>query len=153
MKLKTRIARPQHSRRAAAIPVVTVAAPPSAEACHKCGGSGVFIAYTGRIVGHCFRCRGSGIEGGHAVAVSRWDGLAAKIRMTPPWMLFAWLAATAVLYAYFGHLILFIAGVVIVVRCWYWLSLRFPWTMTFVNFFIGALLSGGRGRGDYRGRY
>jgi hypothetical protein len=74
------------------------------------------------------------------------DNLAAKIRATPPWLLFAWLAATAVVYAFFGRLILLIVGLVLLVRGWLWLSLRFPLTMMFVNSFIAALLRSGRRR-------
>jgi hypothetical protein len=74
------------------------------------------------------------------------DGLAAKIRSTPPWVLFLWLAATEVVYAYVGKLILFIVGFVLVIRGWLWLSFRFPLTMLFVNSFIAALLGGRRRR-------
>jgi hypothetical protein len=74
------------------------------------------------------------------------DDLAAKIRATPPWILFTWLAATAVVYAYVSKLILFIVGLVLFVRGWWWLSMRFPVTMTFINYFIVALLRGGRRR-------
>ena len=78
---------------------------------------------------------------------SHWsDNLAAKIRSTPPWLLFAWLAATAVVYAFFGRLVLFIAAVVLFVRLWWYLTNRFPRTMIVVNFFIAALLGGGRRR-------
>ena len=78
---------------------------------------------------------------------SYWaDGLAARIRATPPWVLFAWLATTAVAYAFFGRLILFIAAVVLFVRLWWYLTNRFPRTMNVVNFFIAALLGGGRRR-------
>jgi hypothetical protein len=74
------------------------------------------------------------------------DNLAAKIRSTPPWVLFLWLAATAVIYAYVGKLILFIIAAVLFVRGWIWLSWRFPMTMIFVNTFISALMSNGRRR-------
>ena len=78
---------------------------------------------------------------------SRWDnGLAAKIRSTPPWVLFLWLALTAAVYAYVGKLILFIIGFVLFVRDRVWLSMRFPLTMLFANSFIAALLGGGRQR-------
>ena len=30
------------------------------ETCPKCGGSGVFLGYTGRVLGNCFNCKGSG---------------------------------------------------------------------------------------------
>jgi uncharacterized Zn finger protein (UPF0148 family) len=30
------------------------------ETCPKCGGSGRFIGYTGRVVGNCFHCKGTG---------------------------------------------------------------------------------------------
>lgn len=30
------------------------------EDCHKCGGRGKFISYTGRVVGDCFACKGAG---------------------------------------------------------------------------------------------
>jgi rRNA maturation protein Nop10 len=30
------------------------------EPCPKCGGSGKFLGYTGRVVGQCFTCKGSG---------------------------------------------------------------------------------------------
>ncbi len=78
----------------------------------------------------------------HRQRASRWtDNLVAKIRYTPPWVLFA-----AVVYAYVGKLILFIIAVALFVCGWIWLSWRFPMTMIFVNSFIAALLGGGRGR-------
>ena len=78
---------------------------------------------------------------------SRWtDNLAAQIRNTPPWVMFMWLAATAIVYAYVGKLILFIVGFVLFIRGWVWLSMRFPLTMLFANSFIAALLGGGRQR-------
>lgn len=42
-----------------------VAVDPSAWAtikCRKCGGGGKFIGYTGRAVGDCFACKGSGVH-------------------------------------------------------------------------------------------
>jgi hypothetical protein len=30
------------------------------EPCRKCGGGGKFIGYTGRVVGNCFTCKGTG---------------------------------------------------------------------------------------------
>lgn len=78
---------------------------------------------------------------------SHWsDNLAAKIRSTPPWVLFAWLAVTAVSYSFFGRLILLIAAIVGIVRGWWWLSMRFPRTMIVINSIVAALLSGRRRR-------
>ena len=57
------------------------------------------------------------------------DNLAAKIRATPPWVLFMWLALTAIIYAYVGKPILFIVAVVLLVRGWVWLTYRYPRTM------------------------
>ena len=74
------------------------------------------------------------------------DNLAAKIRTTPPWVLFAWLAVAAVIYAFFGRLVLFIAAIVLLVRGWWYLTNRFPRTMIVINFFLAALLGGGRRR-------
>jgi hypothetical protein len=74
------------------------------------------------------------------------DNLATKIRATPPWVLFAWLAVTAVVYAFFGRLVLFITAVVLLIRGWWWATNRFPRTMIIINFFLAALFSGGRRR-------
>ena len=78
------------------------------------------------------------------------DNLAAKIRGTPPWVLFAWLAATAVVYAYAGKLILAVAAIVLLVRGWWWLNGRFPQMMFCINAFLTGfargLLSGRRRR-------
>jgi hypothetical protein len=41
-------------------------------------------------------------------------------------------------------LALVIVGLVLLVRGWIWLSMRFPWSMIFINSFIAALLGGGR---------
>jgi hypothetical protein len=62
------------------------------------------------------------------------------------WHCFAFLIVTAVAWYYAGPLILVVAGFVLFVRGWIWLSVRFPLTMTFVNSFIAALLSGRRRR-------
>ena len=43
-------------------------------------------------------------------------------------------------------LALVIVSLVLLVRGWIWLSMRFPWTMIFINSFIAALLGGGRRR-------
>ena len=43
-------------------------------------------------------------------------------------------------------LALVIVGLVLLVRGWIWLSMRFPWTMIFINSFIAALLGGARRR-------
>lgn len=71
--------------------------------------------------------------------VSRWtDNLAAKIRATPPWLLFAWLAISAVSYAYLGRLILLIFAVTLIVRLWWWASMRYDF-MIWVNLLIAAM--------------
>lgn len=132
------------TRRSAPPPVFETEYEPVA--CSQCCGSGA-----GRMLGRCSRCHGSGVAPGEIVPTaprgSHWsDNLAAKIRSTPPWVLFLWLAATAVVYAYVGKLILFIIAVVLFVRGWIWLSWRFPMTMIFVNSFIAALLGGRRRR-------
>ena len=64
----------------------------------------------------------------------------------PTWVYFAWLIVTAIVYYFAGKLILFIVGVVLLVRGWIWLTLRFPRTMFFVNACIAGLLGGGRRR-------
>jgi hypothetical protein len=62
------------------------------------------------------------------------------------WHVFAFLIATAVACYYAGKLILFVAAIVCIVRGWWWLSLRFPKTMIFVNFVLSAMLGGRRQR-------
>ena len=62
------------------------------------------------------------------------------------WHYFPFLIVTALIYYFVGKLILFIVGIVLLVRGWVWLTFRFPLTMSFINFFIAALLSGGRRR-------
>jgi hypothetical protein len=62
------------------------------------------------------------------------------------WHCFAFLIVTAVAWHYAGPVILVIAGFVLFVRGWVWLSVRFPLTMFFVNSFIRALLGGRRRR-------
>jgi hypothetical protein len=62
------------------------------------------------------------------------------------WHCFAFLIVTAVAWHYAGPLILVIAGFVVFVRGWVWLSVRFPLTMAFVNSFIAAMLGGRRRR-------
>ena len=50
--------------------------------------------------------RGRYIKRQPAPMRTHWsDNLAAKIRATPPWVLFLWLAVTAVAYAYVGKLV------------------------------------------------
>lgn len=81
------------------------------------------------------------------VAPSRqhWtDGLAAKIRNTNPWILFGWLAITAVVYAYAGKLVLLILGVVLLWRGWMFLCRRHPRTAWFIFWFLRGLLGGRR---------
>jgi nicotinamide riboside transporter PnuC len=45
-----------------------------------------------------------------------------------------------------AEFVLVIAGFVLLVRGWIWLSVRFPLTMMFINCFIAALLGGRRRR-------
>lgn len=39
---------------------MTYQSPGFTEACQKCGGSGKFVGYSGRVVGDCFTCKGTG---------------------------------------------------------------------------------------------
>lgn len=50
---------PVKVERTAAMPVPSVK-PAHVENCPKCGGSGKFIGYTGRVLGPCHKCKGSG---------------------------------------------------------------------------------------------
>jgi hypothetical protein len=60
--------------------------------------------------------------------------------------LFAWLVATAVVYAYVGKLLLFIVAIVALVKGWVWISWRYPRTMFFFNSFLSGLIGGRRRR-------
>lgn len=63
-----------------------------------------------------------------------------------PWAEFTFLIVTAVACYYARNLILVIAGLVLIVRGWWWLTCRFPKTMTFVNYFLAGLIGGRRRR-------
>lgn len=62
------------------------------------------------------------------------------------WHCFAFLIVTAITYYYVGALVLLIAAVDGLVRGWWYLTNRFPRTMTAVNLFIAALCNSGRRR-------
>ena len=61
------------------------------------------------------------------------DNLAAKIRATPPWVVFLWLALTAVLYAYVGKLAGFAFLFWLAIRGWIWFCGKYPRTALFVS--------------------
>lgn len=44
-----------------ALAALAISAHVSAAPCAKCAGSGRFVAYTGRVVGPCFACKGTGL--------------------------------------------------------------------------------------------
>jgi len=51
--------------------------------CPKCNGRGKFVAYTGRVVGNCFTCNGSGLARGVAIKIA--DGDCVKCAGTGQW--------------------------------------------------------------------
>ena len=74
------------------------------------------------------------------------DNLAAKIRATPPWVVFLWLALTAVLYAYVGKLVVIAFLFWLAIRGWIWFCGKYPRTALFVFAFLQGLLGGRRRR-------
>lgn len=72
------------------MPVSKAEAPMFSEKCKSCRGSGKFISYTGRTVGSCFKCKGTGTivykmspekrAAGRAYAQKRKDAKVAEVR-------------------------------------------------------------------------
>jgi hypothetical protein len=60
-------------------------APVNDALCFKCHGKGKFVSYTGRVVGNCFTCNGSGLARPAAAPAAAKDGDCAKCYGSGEW--------------------------------------------------------------------